>query len=176
MIRLCSFRAGTLLLAGLLSWPAARADDPDAGVSAVTTALWRALSAAPGQGADAATLRRLFHSDGVIFGSRVQDGSEVLTRTGAAEFIARQAEPGDKGFYECEIARDVKAGGRFAVVYSLVESRTDATAAAPDFTGHNSLQLYRTDDGWKILSLYYHVPRANVPVASLTGETGRCLE
>jgi hypothetical protein len=60
-------------------------------------------------------------------------------------------------------------------VYSVVESRTDPSAGEPDFTGVNSLQLYRDGDGWKILSLYYHVETPGQPIPGAAERTGRCM-
>ena len=60
--------------------------------------------------------------------------------------------------------------------FGVVESRTDATARMPDFTGVNSLQLYRDDDGWKIVSLYYHVGPADLPIPGAEAVSGRCLD
>ena len=46
---------------------------------------------------------------------------------------------------------------RFAAVVSVVESRTDPQQLEPDLTGINSIQWYRSDEGWQIQSLYYHL-------------------
>ena len=72
--------------------------------------------------------------------------------------------------------REVREYDRFATVYSVVETRRDPKAATADYTGVNSIQLYRDDDGWKIVSLYYHVGQPGMKVALDGGKTGVCLD
>jgi hypothetical protein len=154
---------------------AAIAGDVSPSPEAAVSALWRALSNDPGAAADTTTLSRLFHRDAVIFGARRNDGKPELRVTPAAKFIESQATRSEKGFYECEIARSVKRYGRLAAVYSVVESRSRRDQGSPDFTGVNSLQLYQSDNGWKIVSLYYHLEEDEVPVPRDGGVSGRCL-
>ena len=163
------------MLAALSFVSAANAADrstPDSTVAA----LWRAMSHEAGVAADTAALRGIFHPDAVIFGSRVREGRPSIRRSSAGDFLKALEPVDDAGFHECEIARSIEAYDRFATVYSVVESRTDATARTPDFTGVNSLQLYRDDDGWKIVSLYYHVGPADLPIPGAEAVSGRCLD
>lgn len=166
---------GAALLAALLFVPGTRAAD-SSGPERTVSALWRAMSHDAGAAADAATLRAIFHPDAVIFGSRLREGRPSLKRTSAGDFLRASGAIGESAFHECEIARSIEAHDRFATVYSVVESRTDATARTPDFTGVNSLQLYREDDGWKIVSLYYHVGPAEAPIPGAAERSGRCLD
>ena len=145
---------------------------PEAAVSA----LWRALSNEPGARADVATLDRLFHADAVVFGGRYRDGTPVVQRKSATEFLAPYGEVSEKGFHECEIARVVQAYDRFATVYSVVESRAQADAPKPDFVGVNSIQLYQAGTQWKILSLYYHVGNPALPIATPGAQSGACID
>ena len=147
---------------------------PDDGPERAVAALWRAMSNAPGESADVATLRTRFHPRAIVFGSRLRDGVPALTRTEGDVFLERMTAVGKDGFHECEIARTIDVHDRFATVYSVVESRTRPEAARPDFTGVNSLQLYRSDDGWQVLSLYYHVASDDRPIAH-EGASGRCI-
>jgi hypothetical protein len=165
---------GAALLAALSFVSAANAADRSTPEGTVA-ALWRAMSHEAGVAADTATLRAIFHADGVVFGSRLREGRPSLKRSAIGDFLAAFEPVGDAGFHECEIARSIEAYDRFATVYSVVESRTDAAARAPDFTGVNSLQLYREDDGWKIVSLYYHVETPGQPIPEAADLTGRCL-
>lgn len=73
------------------------------------------------------------------------------------------------------MAREVKTYDRFATVYSVVESRTDRNAAKPDFVGVNSIQLYKFDDEWKIIALYYHVESPGLRISLEGGKSGICL-
>ncbi len=141
----------------------------------VASELWNAMSHDAGAAADTTTLRRLFHDDAVIFGGVYKDGAPVLRRSSAAEFIASQEAVSGKAFHECEIARHMQTYDRFATVTSVVESRRDKTSAKPDFTGINSVQLYRLGDDWKIVSLYYHVEKDGLPIPPDGGVSGTCL-
>lgn len=161
-----------LTLAALCAQWASAAATPEA----ASAALWRALSHAPGVAADTEALSRLFHPDSVVIGARYRGDAPTLSIGKGSDFIAglRQARP--SGFYECEVARDVKRQDRFATVYSVVESRTDPKAEKADFVGVNSIGLHRGEDGWKIVSLYYHVGKPDAQVALEGGRSGVCLE
>ncbi len=167
--------AATLVAASPLATLAAPTTIPGDGPERAVAALWRAMSNDPGESADVTTLRTLFHSRAVVFGSRQRDGAPALTRTEADAFLERMNAIGEDGFHECEIARTVEVHDRFATVYSVVESRTRADAPRPDVTGVNSLQWYRTDDGWRLLSLYYHVAADDRSIAH-GGTSGRCID
>jgi hypothetical protein len=165
---------GAALLAALLFVSAANAADRSTPEGTVA-ALWRAMSHDAGVAADTATLRAIFHADAVVFGSRLRDGRPSLKRSAIGDFLKAFEPVGDAGFHECEIARSIEAYDRFATVYSVVESRTDPSAGTPDFTGVNGLHLYRDDDGWKIVSLYYHVEAPGQPIPEAADFTGQCL-
>lgn len=158
------------LVASCAGWASAAATP-----EAASAALWRGLSHAPGVAADTEALGRLFHPDSVVIGARYRGDAPTLSIDKGSDFIARlrPARPG--GFYECEVAREVKRQDRFATVYSVVESRTDPKAAKADFVGVNSIGLYRSEDGWKIVSLYYHVGKPDAPVPLEGGRSGVCL-
>lgn len=166
--------SGAVLWAALLAMPAAHATEGD-GPQRAVSALWRTMSHAPGVAVDVPALRALFHPRAVVFGSRPREGRPSLRRTEIEAFLGAFAEADANGFHECEIARTVEAHGRFATVTSVVESRTDPTTAGPDFTGVNSLQLYRDDAGWTIISLYYHVGPETSTIAH-GGTSGVCLD
>lgn len=138
--------------------------------------LWKASSHAPGVAADTATLERLFRSDAVVAGGRYASGTPVFQATKAVDFIQGQRQARPHGFYECEVSRQVIQYDRFATVYSVVETRRDPAAPKADYTGVNSIQLYRDDTGWKIFSLFYHVEKAGLPIPLDGGKTGACLD
>ncbi len=167
-------RIGCLMLLPLLL--AAEAWAANATPEQVVAQVWRALSHEPGQGASARELTQLFSQDALVTGSRYKEGQPVLTVTPVAAFISRQAESSVEGFHECEVTRLVRQYDRFATVYSVVESRTVPSAEKPDFVGVNSLQLYRFEDGWRIISLYYQVERPDLPVPLEGGRSGVCLD
>jgi hypothetical protein len=155
--------------------PVIAAADPAAPPESAIVSLWRALSNEPGKSADVAALSQLFHADAVVFGSRYREGKPQLTMVPAAKFIASQSAVSSAGFFECEIHREIRVYDRFATVYSVVESRSDKAAPKPDFTGVNSLQLHRGDDGWKIISLYFQAEVPALVVPSGGGVSGKCL-
>ena len=157
-----------VLAAALLAAPAT----PE---QAVAT-LWRALSHDAGKSGDEAALRAILHPDAMVYGARYRDGVPALSVARGTDFAAGIGRAGEKGFYECEVARHVRQYDRFATVYSVVESRNERSAPQANFTGVNSIQLYRADDGWRIISLYYQVERAGMPVSLEGGKPGACLE
>lgn len=168
------FRIGAAVMAALLFAPATNAAERSTPEGTVAS-LWHAMSHDAGVAADAATLRDIFHADAIVFGSRLREGRPSLKRTAIDDFLKAFEPIGNAGFHECEIARSIESYDRFATVYSVVESRTDPSAAKPDFTGVNSLQLYRDDTGWKIISLYYHVETADRPIPESADRTGQCI-
>lgn len=139
------------------------------------SALWGALSNDPGASADIVVLKRIFHEDAVIFGGRYKEGVPIVQRSTAQDFLKPYERVGEKGFYECEVSRVIQAYDRFAVAYSIVESRTDKTAMDPDFVGVNSVQLYKVGSRWKILSLYYHAEKQGLPIPLYGGRSGKCV-
>lgn len=164
----------TLLLALLLSPLCTYAAEttPEAAVSA----LWRALSHDAGASADLPALTRLFHADAVVFGGYYRQGEPQLRRTAGADFLQANARIGSKGFYECEVARQLHRYDRFAVAYSVVESRSDQAAPQPDFVGVNSIQLQQVGEQWQVLSLHYQVEKSGLPIPLGGGRSGRCLD
>ena len=139
------------------------------------SALWKALSNDPGTTADVVVLKRIFHEDAVIFGGRYKESVPVVRRSAVIDFLKNYDSVAEKGFYECEVSRSIRTYDRFAVAYSIVESRTDKTAAAPDFVGVNSIQLYKVGSQWRILSLYYHVEKKGLPIPLDGGRSGKCI-
>lgn len=143
--------------------------------AATVVELWRASSHAPGVAADADRLQGLFRSDAIVAGGRYREGKPVFQSMKATDFIAAQRQARPHGFYECEVVREIREYDRFATVYSVVETRRDPKAAQADYTGVNSIQLFRGEDGWKIVSLFYHVGKPGEPVPLDGGKTGVCL-
>ncbi|BDT61434.1 hypothetical protein MasN3_49280 [Massilia varians] len=146
-----------------------------AGPEAVVAALWQASSHAPGVAADADRLQRLFRDDAIVAGGVYRDGEPRFRSMTAADFIADQRRVRPHGFHECEVVREVKEYDRFATVYSIVETRRDPSSAKADYVGVNSIQLYRDEGGWKIVSLYYHVEKPGAPVPYQAPSGGACL-
>lgn len=148
-----------LLLAfvALASAAAAEPATPEAAVSA----LWRALSHGPGEGADRAALEALLDPSAQVYGVAENDGRLVLVRRSAAEFIARQVQPSPRPLLQREVHRETRRYGAFAEVFATVESRSASPDGAADFTAINSVHLYQQEGRWRIVGLYYHLERAS---------------
>ena len=162
------------LLACLLLFPLLASANPATPEDTVAR-LWRALSHEPGASADVAALKRLFHADAVVFGVSYKDGAASIRRTAIGDFLRGQETVSGKGFHECEVTRDMKVYDRFAAVSSVVETRQDKTAIHSQFVCINSIQLYKADAEWKILSLYYQLEKKGEPIPLSDGKPGRCL-
>ncbi len=144
-------------------------------VEQVISELWQALSREPNQRPDIAGLKALFHENAMVFGGRQKNNLPNLKTMPAAEFIKGLDRISENGFYECEIFRTIDVFERFATAYSVVESRTSRAAIAPDFVGVNSIQLYKDDRQWKIISLYYYVGPKDLSVPAGTHRSGKCI-
>lgn len=140
----------------------------------LTQTLWQAFSHPAGQAADVATLSTLFHPQAEIYGSRVQQEQAKLSKTAVADFLKSLQAKNNSGFYECEIHREIRQFDRFAAVYSVVESRTNPQQKQADFVGVNSILLNKTEQGWKIITLYYHLPSAGAELNLPLANTGNC--
>lgn len=145
------------------------------GPESVVAKLWQGISHEPNQSSDVALLEQLFHPDGVVYGVRYTDNAPGLSHVTAAEFLKARGKVRESGFYECEVFREVQVYDHFAAVYSVVESRTDKQAVKADFTGVNSIQLYKEGQQWKILSLYYQVENPTITIPLQSGQSGKCL-
>ncbi len=159
----------------ILTTTAALATPTSLSLDAQVSRLWNSLSNAPQTKPDIASLQQLFVSNATISGVRYKNGEPSLNLQQASEFIAGQDRVKPYGFYECEIAREVRVTGSFATVLSLVESRRDQAQLQADFTGINSMQWAKVDKGWQLVSLYYYLPADNQTDTLLSGTTGQCL-
>ncbi len=133
---------------------AATTDSQTQQLDIAVSSMWQAMSHAPGVAADVAALKPLFHPDAVVAGAR--PGGTLSQHSGSA-FLQSLSQVRPKGFYECEIGRELRLYGQFATVLSLVESRPDPTQKQADFTGINSLQWYFDGDKWQLIALYYYL-------------------
>ena len=126
----------------------------DQQLETAVSSLWQAMSHAPDAAADVAALKPLFHPEAMVAGAR--PGKTLNQQSGTA-FLQSLQQVSAKGFYECEIGREVRLYGQFATVLSLVESRGAPSQKDADFTGINSLQWYHNGEKWQLLSLYYYL-------------------
>jgi hypothetical protein len=80
------------------------------------------------------------------------------------DFIEQYVAPSAEGFYEREVYRSIDRYEELAHVFSTVESRKDRGAKEPSAIGVNSLQLYKDNGGWRIVTLYYQLEKAATPI------------
>jgi hypothetical protein len=67
-------------------------------------------------------------------------------------------------FYEIEIARRIDVLGNVAHVWSVYEARRDLGDVAPERRGANSIQLFREDGRWRIVSMIWDNERPGVAI------------
>ncbi|MBB6092860.1 hypothetical protein HNQ60_001738 [Povalibacter uvarum] len=139
----------------------ARADDS---VETTVDKLWAALANDPGKAADVKTLREIFHPQARIYGVSTKTGQPQLRVFEVKEFIELYASPSAEGFYEREVHRSIDRYEELAQVFSTVESRKDRNAKEPTAIGVNSLQLYKDNGEWRIVTLYYQLEKATAPI------------
>lgn len=119
------------------------------------TALWRAISHAPGKPSDGQQLADLLHPQARIHGQVVRNGELGLRSWTVAEFLTAVGAPSADGAYECEVAREQRRYGAHAQVYSVVQTHRDAQRTKAEYTGVNSMQWQLGPEGWQLLSLHY---------------------
>jgi hypothetical protein len=70
-------------------------------------------------------------------------------------------------FFEVETARRTDVFGNMAHVWSVYEARRDPADEAPERRGVNSIQLYRDETGWRIVSMIWDNERRGLTVPAL---------
>ncbi|WP_223669940.1 hypothetical protein [Kangiella shandongensis] len=163
-----------ILFISLLSTSAVAAEEssPEQTVSS----LWQSLSREPESKPDVKTLKQILHPEAKIFGSFYNEEEPQLHIITTDAFIQSLNKTFETGFYECEVRRQVQKHDRFAQVYSMVESRGEKDSNKPDFIGINSIQLYKNDDQWQIVSLYYHIDEDSIETLYDSKLSGQCLQ
>ncbi|AOT07898.1 hypothetical protein [Pseudoalteromonas luteoviolacea] len=164
-------RFSFMLFVSVLSNSASASSAPEE----VVGALFEALSHAPKEKPDIEKLKALFHAEAKIFGVQQANAKSNLMAVSGAEFITLLDKVPEKGFFECEVVRKVQRYDRFAQVYSVAETRFNKDQKKPDFTGVNSIQLYKQENEWQILSLYYQIESPSNPISLEGAKSGACL-
>lgn len=164
------------LLAALLTSPFTFASPNPASLPDTVSTLWNAMSGPAGAKADQAALAAIFHPSAMVYGSNAAKGAQLRAQSKTA-FLQQLDKVRSRGFYECEISREVRQAGAFAQVLSLVESRQQPGQQSPvSVIGLNSIQLHRGEQGWQILSLQYYLDQpATLQQALAAGPAPRCL-
>jgi hypothetical protein len=67
-------------------------------------------------------------------------------------------------FYEVETRREILIFGNVAHVWSAYEARTDPDDDVPERRGINSIQLFRDETGWRVISMIWDNERPGLSV------------
>ena len=73
----------------------------------------------------------------------------------------------ERDFFEVETGREVRVFGNIAHVWSAYEARHAPDDAVPERRGINSIQLYRGEEGWKIIHMIWDNERDGVPLPAV---------
>lgn len=132
----------------------------------VLAALYSGVSGDAGQPRDTAGLARVFVPDAQLHVTTAGAGGAATTETfDVPGFIAlNERRLKGRGFFEREIHREVTDYGAVAHVWSVFETRRARDDAEPYARGANSLQLLRTPQGWRVLSVTWDIERADRPL------------
>lgn len=145
-------------------------DHPDGrSPQSVVQALYEIVSGPAGAQKDWARMLRLFAPGALV----------TVTAHGAPGFLAAPQTPrqfadlnerllGHRGFYEREIAHEVRAWGHMAHVYSSYETR-DRPDGPVRVRGVNSLQLLHDGTRWCVLSITWDAETAAHPIPARLG-------
>ncbi|MCF6439921.1 hypothetical protein L1077_10805 [Pseudoalteromonas luteoviolacea] len=164
-------RFSFMVLILVLSFGIQASDTPEKAVSSLFSALSHAAKEKP----NIPMLKKLFHPEAKVYGVHFTKDVPSLMAISSTEFIKLLDKVPEKGFYECEVVRKVQTYDRFSQVYSVAETRFNREQKQPDFTGVNSIQLYKHDNEWQILSLYYQIESPSHPISLEGAKSGVCL-
>lgn len=132
----------------------------------VLAALYAGVSGDDDRPRDAAGLARVFVPDARLHVTTAgADGVATTETVDVPGFIAlNERRLKGRGFFEREIHREVTDYGAVAHVWSVFETRRARDDAKPYARGANSLQLLRTPQGWRVLSVTWDIERADRPL------------
>ncbi|WP_052216165.1 hypothetical protein [Sphingomonas sp. ERG5] len=112
--------------------------------------------------------RATFHEDSRQMRTWIDDDGKPAIRIMDREGYAADTAPffAENDFYEIETARKINIFGNIAHVWSIYEARRAIDAGDLDRRGINSIQLYKDENGWRVISMIWDNERPGV-VASL---------
>ncbi len=139
----------------------ARAQAPPAGDSLAVLAVVDGLFDAMAR-KDTAAMRRLFDPGARLVGMRPRaDGTQRLQSLSAAEFIAFVARDARAEWRERAFAPEVRIRGSLATVWAWYDFHFGPTFS---HCGVDAVQLLRTSDGWRIVSIADTYETSGCPV------------
>ena len=131
------------------------------------TGLYAVISGPAGEARDWDAFRAMFTPTAHMGACYTQpDGSIASVTMTPDEYIEQSgAMLVQIGFTERETHRVLEVYGPVAHAFSTYEGTGDENAGAPlRVSGINSIQLVRTDDGWKVFSILWNQASADQPV------------
>jgi hypothetical protein len=156
--------------------PPAAAALAEAGWEQAVADLYAVISGPVGQARNWEAFYAMFAEGANLMVSFPQpDGASRLLTMTPAEYVERSgALVVDSGFHEREIGRRAERFGNLVHVFSAYEGVMQAPAGERTIRGVNSLQLLRTEQGWKILNLAWEqaTPQNEVPASRLAKPAG----
>lgn len=142
--------------------------DPDAAdvesIDSIVAALYEVISGPEGEPRDWTRFRSLFVEDARLIPAGRARGVAYIQALTPEEYIERAGPALEQGFFEREIARTTERFGDIAHVFSTYESRRRETDVEPFDRGINSIQLFRGDDGWRIVTIFWTAETEDVPI------------
>lgn len=142
-------------------------ENDTAGVDEIVSALYETISHEPGSRPDWERMRRIFADGARLIPPAGPDG--VARQISLDEFIEKveeslEAQGGSKGFLEAEVSRRTEAFGRVVHAWSTYESRRTAEDVRPFARGINSIQMVKTNDGWRIVTVLWDAETPESPI------------
>ncbi|MEM1071536.1 MAG: hypothetical protein AAGB48_01160 [Planctomycetota bacterium] len=157
-------RAERAVRADTAEAPRALAAD-EAAIDRTLKAMYDSISGPVGRERDWGAFDRVFHPDGRMVAYWIQpDGTSASREMTAAEYrdqIGPQLV--EAGFTETQLHRVIEVYGSVAHAFSTY--RGEFTTPAPQIIeGINSVQLIKTDDGWRVYSLVWQQADETLPI------------
>lgn len=163
MIWLCGLVGMALPTATAQGQPAPRPEDVST-LDGIIRAYYEVVSRPAGVAADQARDKSLHHPEAsVIITGKDAGGRPFIRRMNLAQFHEAAGGPGEKGFFEWEIHREVQRFGNIAHVWSTYAS-SETPQGAITSRGINSIQLYHDGQRWWITSWIYDSEQRNQPI------------
>lgn len=140
----------------------------EAAIGAVVDGMYAMISGPAGP-RDWSTQDAVFHPDCRQIRTGVDaQGAPWRLSFSLAEYRANaDALLADMDFFEVETGREIRVFGNIAHVWSAYEARQAPGDAAPERRGINSIQLYKGEEGWKIIHMIWDNERDGVPLPAV---------
>ena len=132
-------------------------------IGAVVDAMYAMISGPAGP-RDWSRQKDVFHPEARQMRTGVDAEGRPWIRIMGLEEYAADTAPffAENPFYEVEIDRRIDVLGNMAQVWSLYEARRAPDDAVVERRGINSIQLYRDEAGWRIISMIWDNERPGV--------------